>query len=424
MTKMNKFKFALLAASSMLVSGTASAQVVDAWTAGDIAITTENSDGATVALGSYDLPAVTDSATITGGTRNSVGASAVGASGSVSLNNSASFDGSVTGTVGAVAVEVTNGAASDVSNIGAVTGATISDGVQNGISRSAVGSSASTSVSILADGGAITDATYTVGAVELTSGNAGSVTVGVELGTAGDAAAGPSITGGTNNSISATALGASGSMSVATSVLEGASVATTVTVGDVTITSENSSADAAILLASSVDGETAGGIFGASIDGGVGNSISANAIGSSASFNYSNTLAIGEGSTIGTVDTVGAVTLTSTNASAVSNLTDIGVSGSTSDAASISGATNSSVGVAGIGASASLSYGSSDLTAGSGSTTNDVQVGASTIGATNAGAVTVASNIFNPTITGGYGNSVSMAAVGASASQTFNNFAR
>jgi hypothetical protein len=118
------------------------------------------------------------------------------------------------------------------------------------------------------------------------------------------------------------------------------------------------------------------------------------------------------------------VTLTSTNASAVSNLTDIGVSGSTSDAASISGATNSSVGVAGIGASASLSYGSSDLTAGSGSTANDVQVGASTIGATNAGAVTVASNIFNPTITGGYGNSVSMAAVGASASQTFNNFAR
>ena len=423
MTKMNKFKFALLAASSMLVSGTASAQVVDAWEAGDIAITTENSAGATVALGSYDLAAVTDGATILGGTRNSVGASAVGASGSVSLNSSASFDGSVTGKVGGIAVDVSNGAGADVSNIGSVTGASIVDGVQNGISRSAVGSSASTSVSILSDGGAIHDATYTTGDVALTSENTGGVTVGVELGTAGTAAAGPSIEGGTNNSISATALGASGSMSVATAVLSGATEDTTVTVGAVVIEAKNN-VDGAILLASSADGETAGGIFNATVDGGVGNSISANAIGSSASFNYSNTLAIGEGSTISTVDNVGAVTLTSTNSAAVSNLTDIGVSGSNADAASISGATNSSVGVAGIGASASLSYGSSDLTAGSGSTTNDVQVGASTIGATNAGAVTVASNIFNPTITGGYGNSVSMAAVGASASQTFNNFAR
>jgi len=419
MRKINKLKIALLAASSMLVSGTASAQVVDAWKAGAIEITSENT-GASVELGNVDAPAATEGATITAGTRNSISASAVGASASVSLNSTTIFDGEVTGEVGAITVEGTNSAS--VSNVGSVTGAEIAAGVQNGISRSAVGSSAATSVNIVADGGAIHEATYTLDDVGVTSTNSGDVAIGVSLGTAGTAADAPTITAGTNNSISATAVGASGSMSIATTVLDGASESTTVTVGDVTIEATNTGA--AVSVASADDADTAGGIFGATITGGVGNSISANAIGTSASFAYSNTLAIGEGSSIASVDTIGAVELTSTNGADVSNFMDIGVSGSTADAAHIGIATNSSIGVAGIGASASLSYGSNDLTAGSGETANDVLVGASTIGAENTGNVTVASNFFNPSIAGGYGNSVSMAAVGASASQTFNNFAR
>jgi len=422
MTKMNKLKAALLAASSLLVSGTASAQVVDTWTAGDVGITSENGDGATVAVGSYDTATVIDGVDISG-ERLSISQSAVGVSGSLSLNSATSFDGSVEGTVGAVTVEVTNGAGADVSNIGSITNSVISDGVQNGISRSAIGSSASTSVNVLADGGAIHDATYTVGDVAITSTNNGAVIAGVELGIAGDATAAPTITDGTNNSISATAIGATGSLSVGTTAMNGAAETTAIGVGAVAVTAE-STADASVLMASSVDGETAGGIFGAKIDGGNANSISANAIGTSASFGYSTTLK-GEGSTITSADTIGTVEVTSNNASAVTNLMDIGVSGSASDGASISDtASNSSIGVAGIGATASVSYGSSDLTGGSGATTNAVEIGATTIGSTNTAAVLVGGSIYNPSIGTGFGNSISVAAVGASASQSFSNTGR
>jgi len=422
MTKMNKLKAALLAASSMLVSGTASAQVVDTWTAGDVGITSDNGDGATVAVGTYDTASVIDGVDLSG-ERLSVSQSAVGVSGSLSLNSTTSFDGSVTGTVGAVTVEVTNGAGADVSNIGSITNGVISEGVQNGISRSAIGSSASTSVNVLADGGAIHDATYTVGDVTITSTNNGGVIAGVELGIAGDATAAPTITDGTNNSISATAIGATGSLSVGTTAMNGAAETSAIGVGAVAITVE-STADASVLMASSVDGETAGGIFGAKIDGGNANSISANAIGTSASFGYSTTLK-GEGSTITSADTIGTVAVTSTNASAVTNLMDIGVSGSADDGASISdAASNSSIGVAGIGATASVSYGSSDLTAGSGATTNAVEIGATTIATSNTGAVLVGGSIYNPTVGAGFGNSISVAAVGASASQSFSNTGR
>ncbi len=422
MTKMNKLKAALLAASSMLVSGTASAQVVDTWTAGDVGILSENGDGATVAVGTYDTATVIDGVSISG-ERISISQSAVGVSGSLSLNSNTSYDGSVAGTVGAVTVEVTNGEGADVSNIGSITNGVISEGVQNGISRSSIGSSASTSVSILADGGAIHDSTYTVGDVAITSTNNGGVIAGVELGIAGEATAAPTITDGTNNSISATAIGATGSLSVSTTAMNGASETTAIGVGAVAITAE-STAGGSVLMASSVDGETAGGIFGAKIDGGNANSISANAIGTSASFGYSTTLK-GEGSTIASTDTIGTVAVTSTNASAVTNLMDIGVSGSADDGASISDtASNSSIGVAGIGATASVSYGSSDLTAGSGATTNAVEIGATTIATNNTGAVLVGGSIYSPSLGGGFGNSISVAAVGASASQSFSNTGR
>jgi len=422
MTKMNKLKAALLAASSLLVSGTASAQVVDTWTAGDVGITSENGDGATVAVGTYDAATVIDGVDLDG-ERLSVSQSAVGVSGSLSLNATSAFDGAVTGTVGAVTIEVTNGEGADVSNIGSITNGVISDGVQNGISRSAVGSSASTSVNILADGGAIHDSTYTVGDVGITSTNNGGVIAGVELGIAGDATAAPTITDGTSNSISATAIGATASMSVGTTAMGGAAETTAITVGAVEVTAE-SAAGGSVLMASSADGETAGGIFGAKIDGGSSNSISANAIGTSASFGYSTTLK-GEGSAITSEDTIGTVAVTSTNASAVTSLMDIGVSGSTSDRAAIADtATNSSIGVAGIGATASVSYSSTDLTGGSGATSNVANIGATTIASTNTGAVLVGGSIYNPSVGAGFGNSISVAAVGASASQTFNNSGR
>jgi hypothetical protein len=104
---------------------------------------------------------------------------------------------------------------------------------------------------------------------------------------------------------------------------------------------------------------------------------------------------------------------------------DIGVSGSATDGASISDtASNSSIGVAGIGATASVSYGSTDLTGGSGATTNAVTIGATTIESTNTGAVLVGGSIYNPSVGAGFGNSISVAAVGASASQSFSNTGR
>jgi len=424
MTKMNKLKAALLAASSMLVSGTAFAQVVDTWEAGDVGITSENGEGATVAVGTYEAATVINGVDLSG-ERLSISQSAVGVSGSLSVNNAASFDGAVNGTVGDVTIAVTNGEGADVSNIGSITKGVISDGVQNGISRSAVGSSASTSVNVLADGGAIHGSTYTVGDVGITSTNNAAVVAGVNFGTSGTATDAPKITDGTNNSISATAIGATGSMSVATTAMNGAAETTAIEVGDVTILAE-SVEDGSVLMASTTDGETKGGIFGAKIDGGTSNSISANAIGTSASFGYSTTLK-GDGSTITSADTIGDVKVTSTNASAVTNLMDIGKSGTTSsvDSASISDtATNSSIGVAGIGATASVSYGSTDLTGGSGATTNAVEIGATTIATTNTGAVLVSGSIYNPSVGAGFGNSISVAAVGASASQTFNNTGR
>ena len=104
------------------------------------------------------------------------------------------------------------------------------------------------------------------------------------------------------------------------------------------------------------------------------------------------------------------ITVNSTNSGAVSNISET-ITGS-----GIDGGSKNSISIAGVGASASQSISVTDYTGGGitgvGSTLNNV-----TVSGNNSGAVLVAGGLATPNIDGGFSNSISAAAVGASASQ-------
>ena len=105
--------------------------------------------------------------------------------------------------------------------------------------------------------------------------------------------------------------------------------------------------------------------------------------------------------------------MNSTNNGTISNGTDL------ANAGSIDGGSRNSISIAGIGASASqsfsvTSYAGDAAITGVGSTAE----GGITLAAFNTGVVGVSGGLSNPSIADGFSNSISAAAVGASASQS------
>jgi len=500
-TKIHKTKLVLLSATAFFAATSAHAQVADTWAiTGDVTVTAANTaDTTTVDPVTPGVVAGVDTALISAGFRNSISGSAVGSSASssfTSVNNSATGGAAALTVDGSLIVAAGNGSAV-LNSTDVLNGATIASGSSNSISLAAVGSSASVSGSTtLTDvAGAATSGdaySYTANSLVVSSGSLegdvevdqGSLTGGndntvslllatgftapvitegsgnsISVAGVGSSASasfsatvggdgsdttfdlsladgvaisaansdngnvavglvdavgivGPQINGGNANSISAAAVGSSASFSLASSTFGGGVVTEfNSTVGDLTVDSFNG-ANTVGIGADAAGGQTA--ISDAVIAGaGNGNSISASVVGSSASVSYANTVYdTGNGAAGGAVS-FAAITVNSTNNGTISNGTDL------ANAGSIDGGSRNSISIAGIGASASqsfsvTSYAGDAAITGVGSTAE----GGITLAAFNTGVVGVSGGLSNPSIADGFSNSISAAAVGASASQS------
>ncbi|MEO0033374.1 MAG: hypothetical protein RIS94_3132, partial [Pseudomonadota bacterium] len=87
-------------------------------------------------------------------------------------------------------------------------------------------------------------------------------------------------------------------------------------------------------------------------------------------------------------------------------------------------ASNNSISVAGIGASASYSFSVNEYAGAANTVSSNLVGGTATLLATNYSAVNVESGITSAAISGGLNNSISVAALGASASQSFSMFTK
>jgi len=398
--------------------------------------------GVTVAAGNTSTVLnntdVATSATV-GGNSNSISLAAVGSSASVSgstsltdvggaaVGSDETFAYTVTGDLAVSAGAADGSVDTDVGttvggNTGAVTltlatgvnGAAVS-GVGNSISVAGVGSSSSASFSGTVSGDAtVLDQfalTLTAGAA-VSSSNDDGADVTVNLTDAGMVE--PAISGADSNanSISAAAVGSSSSFSLSANGFGGGVISEfNADVGELQIDATNGAA-AVTVAALAGDGGTA--ITSAAIGGGGnGNSISSSAVGSSGSASFSNNVYSGGlGAETGAVN-FAAISVNSTNGGEVTNTTSLGTAAGISDAGS-----RNSISIAGVGASASQSISTTDYS-GAGVTGVATTVdGTITLAALNTGAVTVAGGMAVPTIADGFSNSISAAAVGASASQS------
>jgi len=438
-TKIHKTKLVLLSATAFFAATSAHAQVADTWTiTGDVTVSATNSaDTTTLDPVTPGAVAGIDTSLISAGYRNSISASAVGSSASssfTSVNNSGVGSAAALVVDGTVNIAAGNG--SIVLNNNDVLGsAIIADGSANSISLAAVGSSASVSGSAtLSDvGGAATAGetySYTSGALAVSSGSAagdvevdqGSLTGGNDntvsliLATGFNA---PAVTQGFGNSVSVTGVGSSSSASFSATVGgDGSSLDTF----DLTL------ADGAAISAANSDngnvsvGLTDAGFVSPQVNGGNGNSISAAALGSSASFSL-NSSTYG-GGVIGEFNaTVGDLTVDSTNGANLVNLSSDGAAGSPTLMAEavLAGAGNgNSISASAVGSSASVAYSNNVYDTGAGTAAGSVSFAAITVNSTNNGSIGNTVDLgTSGAIDGGSRNSISIAGVGASASQTF-----
>lgn len=429
-------KLALLGATAFLAATSANAQVADTWSiAGDVTVSALNTGAVTNDPVNGGTVAGVEAAEITAGYKNSISGATVGASASsgfTTVNNSGVGGDAVIEFGGAV--NVVAGSASDViNNTDVITSATIGGGNANSISLAAVGSSASvtgsTTLTDVAGGPVGADETfsYTSGQLVISSGAADGTVDAADTTIGGNAGAvtlslatsltAPQIAGGNANSISVAGVGSSASASFSASIDGDGSVldAFDLSLADGALIS--SAADAASAVAVGLGA----GATEPTIAGGNANTISAAALGSSASF----ALAAGtsaNGQITAFNATVGELQVDSTNAGTVTlgGGTD-GADQATFDTASIAGAGNSnSISAAAVGSSGSVSFASTIYDSGNGDgITGDVAFDAITVNSTNSGEILNNVNLSTSgNIDGGAKNSISIAGLGASASQS------
>ena len=354
-----------------------------------------------------------DSPSIAGGVNNSISVAGVGASASVSFADTSvsGGDGSNNYSI-AGATTITGDNNATVGVTGTVYGGAISGGTGNGISAAAVGSSASfSSASIVEGTGSVPTTSLSTGTIAINSDNSANITLTGAVGLIG-ATTDPTISGAdtVTASISSAAVGASGSLSVSKLLTGGSAPDESVTIGATTFNIDNT---ANVTVA-------AGGIFGGTISGGTGGSISQAAVGASGSASFTNIVAGASTLAPGATEyVVGAQGVVVDNTGTVSITGDIGTTNLANNA-SITGGVNNSISVTGVGASGSTSFSSifSGGTAASGGA-GVYSVAALTHTVTNTGGVTVASNSYGATIGGGVNGTISAAAVGASATTSF-----
>ena len=354
-----------------------------------------------------------DSPSIAGGVNNSISVAGVGASASVSFADTSvsGGDGSNNYSI-AGATTITGDNNATVGVTGTVYGGAISGGTGNGIAAAAVGSSASfSSASIVEGTGSVPTTSLSTGTIAINSDNSANITLTGAVGLIG-ATTDPTISGAdtVTASISSAAVGASGSLSVSKLLTGGSAPDESVTIGATTFNIDNT---ANVTVA-------AGGIFGGTISGGTGGSISQAAVGASGSASFTNIVAGASTLAPGATEyVVGAQGVVVDNTGTVSITGDIGTTNLANNA-SITGGVNNSISVTGVGASGSTSFSSifSGGTAAS-SGAGVYSVAALTHTVTNTGGVTVASNSYGATIGGGVNGTISAAAVGASATTSF-----
>jgi hypothetical protein len=249
------------------------------------------------------------------------------------------------------------------------------------------------------------------GTIAVNSDNSANITLTGAVGLIG-ATTDPTISGAdtVTASISSAAVGASGSLSVSKLLTGGSAPDESVTIGATTFNIDNT---ANVTVA-------AGGIFGGTISGGTGGSISQAAVGASGSASFTNIVAGASTLAPGATEyVVGAQGVVVDNTGTVSITGDIGTTDLANNA-SITGGVNNSISVTGVGASGSTSFSSifsSGTAASSGAGVYSVAALTHTV--TNTGGVTVASNSYGATIGGGVNGAISAAAVGASATTSF-----
>ncbi len=458
-TTINKMKIALLGATALLASTAAHAQVADTWTIGtegaDATVTATNQNS--VALNDFGSTGVGTGMIVSqlDGTKNSVSGAALGASASVGFNTTTSTDSSLTGVLAADNLNVSATNAGSVTNLSAID---VSGGVAgqlNSVSRVALGASAGLNASTTVIAGDQVFS-YTAPATSVTATNDLNADGEAQTVYVGSSIAGGSVAGD-GNSVSFAGIGSSASAGVSSTVLSGSETGTfnlsQAAGGDangLTVTSTNA-ANVIVTGPGATDNATldpAGIIDAVEITGTNGNSVSAAALGSSASVSYALTVYSGDvtnSAGIGaTIDADGnaafstdGVKITSVNGGTydsatgdvaaldvdplpgVTNTTQIGTV-----AISNTDGSNNSISVAGIGASASYSFSVTDVSGAGSAISNNLVGGTPTILAANFSAVNVDSGIGGATIAGGVNNSVSTAAIGASASQAFTLFTK
>ena len=383
-----------------------------------------SSDGVTV-TGSAGDPATTVNAMIGGGTRNTISASAIGASASLSFNSTSAVDGASTAMIqGGVSVDAQN-IDSPISNLGDIQNAEIVDGAFNSISRNAVGASATVSANVVVSGGATRSETYTIaGATSVTASNNSDITLQTDLGTAGDASAGPRILDGNSNSISASAIGASASIAL-TTIVEDGSADVTFNVGtdpsnpdnapqDVTVSASN---DGNITVGSTADVAESAGIYGAQIAGsGSNNSIAINAVGATATISATTLVKSGTATPLH----LGNYSLASTNTGTITNVPALSTGPDDAPQITSTGSNNTVSGSA-IGATMSFNVVYRDATDGSidlGS--HDTTIGEIAFVGTNTGAILANGDLLYISLDG-IGRSISANAIGVSMSFALGN---
>jgi hypothetical protein len=391
---------------------------------GDNIVTTGTAATVTVAgaIGSNTNVAA-DDPVITAGNNNSISLAGVGASGSLSYSgiqtgSLSQEDYTVTGlatVLGTNAGAVTVGANTNIGTVAGIFGGTVSAGNGNSISVAAVGASGSVSLNSVVNGGTPDTTVTLTGGLNVDGVNAGAVSLISQIGKTSEAANKPTITAGNGNSISVAAVGASGSVSYSDIQLSGTADEQFLIPGAVTVDGTNSGT----VTVNGVTGGTGASVFGGTISGGNANSISVAAVGASGSVS-ADSLVVADGvpnNTLTFASTVGStVAVVGTNNGAVSLTGNLGsTANDANDSPTIAGGNNNSISLAGVGASASVSFSNTSVNAGDGSNNYSI-VGATTITGDNNATVGVTGTLFGGAVSGGTGNSISVAAVGSSAS--------
>lgn len=385
------------AAVILASAGTSFAQVADSWSiAGDITLSATNTDAAISNIPAdgvlMSAPAIAD------GSRNTISASAIGASASIAYAGATDQDAAMADTVdGDISITALN-LSGAVTIAGTIDGVSLGLGHDNTIAVSAVGASAQLSVVDDVLGGATVSRTLGItGDITLNAENSGTITVQTDVD-------GVEIAGGTRNAFTATAIGASAGVSVLAVIDDGA-YASDVAIGEGGLISiiANNSGD--VVLGATDDPSQPATLSGAalgadSIDG----TVSMMAIGASGSISSTTVVLAGTAEPNVTFGEMTFDVVNTGNVEANVTITD----------ASLDGKNTISTGAIG----SVVSYSAKSISYAGDTLGVNGALDAVTFSSGNSGTILSAAGLSNSGIASGFGLSIALSTIGSSASFT------